>query len=168
MKKIIASICILGLLTFSSCKKDEFNWLSQSFPDVPVTVENVFGFYNGVPSVQTSVSGGGTITIQLNIPASTGRTIKEITRISAASTSPNAGYANVRKTTGLYNTAPIPGSGTSVTFTTTLAEYTSKTGLAVTTSGTATSFLARYFYFLITLDNGQEVIPVPVRVYVAN
>lgn len=168
MKKIIASICLLGLLVFSSCKKDEFNWLSQGFPDVPVTVENPFGYYNGVPSVQTSVSGGGVITIRLNIPASTGRTIKEITRISAASTSPTTGYANIRKTTGLYNAAPIAGSGTSVTFTTSLTEYTSKTGLAVTTSGTATSFLARYFYFLITLDNGQEVIPVPVRVYVAS
>jgi hypothetical protein len=74
----------------------------------------------------------------------------------------------VQTSSGLYNTAPIPGNGTKVTFTTTLAEYTTKTGLPVTTSGTATSFLARYFYFLIRLDNNEELIPVPVRVYVDN
>lgn len=169
MNKIIVAICFLGLLSFSSCKKDEFNFLSPGIPAVPVTVENVFGYYNGVPTVQTSVSGGGVITIKLNIPSSTGRTIKEITRITATSTSPTTGYATVRKTTGLYNTAPIAGSGTSVTFTTSLTEFTSKTGVAApATPGTATSFLSRYFYFLITLDNNEEVIPVPVRVYVAS
>lgn len=81
-------------------------------------------------------------------------------------TTPNGGYATVKTTTGLYNTAPIAGSGTSVTFTTSIAEFTTKTGIAVPTGGTATSFLSRYFYFLITLDNGEEIIPVPVRVYV--
>ena len=158
---IILSLVIL----VASCKKDEFGYLSQNHPDVPVTVGNIWGTYNGVPTVQTSLSGGGAISIKLDIPASTGRTIKEITRVGIHTT-PNGGYATVRTTSGLYNTAPIAGTGTSVTFTTTIAEFTSKTGLTVTASGTATSFLARYFYFLITLDNGQEVIPVPVRVYV--
>jgi len=150
---------------FASCKKNEFGYLSQNHPDVPVTVSNLYGMYNGVPTVQTSLSGGGAITIKLEIPSSTGRTIKEITRV-ALHTTPNGGYATVRTTTGLYNTAPIAGTGTSVTFTTSISEFTSKTGIAVTTAGTATSFLSRYFYFLITLDNGEQVIPVPVRVYV--
>ena len=162
--RLITSIFFIAIV-FASCKKDDFGYLTQSHPDVPVTVENVFGVYNGVPTVQTSLSGGGAITIKLSIPSSTGRTIKEITRVGIHTT-PNGGYATVRTTTGLYNTAPIPGSGTSVTFTTSLTEFTGKTGIAVTTGGTATSFLSRYFYFLITLDNGQEVIPVPVRVYV--
>jgi hypothetical protein len=162
--RLITSFFFLAIL-FASCKKDDFGYLSQNHPEVPVTVDNVFGVYNGVPTVQTSLSGGGTITIRLNIPASTGRTIKEITRI-ALHTTPNGGYATVRATTGLYNAAPIAGNGTSVTFTTSITEFTTKTGISVTTGGTATSFLSRYFYFLITLDNGQEVIPVPVRVYV--
>jgi len=163
--RLIASFFSLAII-FTSCKKDEFGYLSQSHPDVPVTVSNLFGMYNGVPTVQTSMSGGGAITIKLEIPASTGRTIKEITRVGLHTT-PNGGYATVRTTTGLYNTAPIAGNGTSVTFTTSISEFTSKTGISVTTSGTATSFLSRYFYFLLTLDNGQEVVPVPVRVYVA-
>ncbi len=167
MNKTIVAICFLTLLFFSSCKKDEFGFLTQSHPAIAVTVENVYGMYNGVPAVQTSLSGGGAITIKLAIPASAGRTIKEITRIGIHNT-PNAGYGTVRVTTGLYQSTPIAGSGTSVTFTTSLTEYSSKTGLAVTTSGTATSFLGRYFYFLITLDNDEQIVPVPVRVYVAS
>ena len=166
MNKNTIAICLAAMLIFSGCKKDEFNFLSTSYPDVPVTVSNLFGMYNGVPTVSTSLSGGGAISIILNIPASSGRTFKEISRVGVATTPNN--YKVVQVSTGLYNTAPLAASGTSYTFTTTLAEFTSKTGVAVTTSGTATSFLSRYFYFLVTLDNGQQLIPVPVRVYVAS
>jgi hypothetical protein len=163
MNKIVAIIFLLTL-SFASCKKDGFNGITASHPDVPVTVSNLFGFYNGVPTVSTSVTGGGAVTITLAIPAGSGRTIKEITRVAVATTPSN--YKVVEVSTGLYNAAPIIGSGTSVTFTTSLTEYTAKTGLAVTTSGTATSFLARYFMFLVTLDNGEQLFPMGVRVYV--
>ena len=166
MNKNTIVICLTAMLIFSGCKKDDFNFLSTSYPDVPVTVTNLFGMYNGVPTVSTSLSGGGAITITLSIPAGTGRTLKEIPRVAVASTPNN--YKVVEVSTGLYNTAPLAATGTSFTFTTSLAEFTTKTGISVTTGGTATSFLSRYFYFLITLDNGQQLIPVPVRVYVAS
>lgn len=161
-KKII--LFSLLACSFVACKKDEFNGITTSIPAVPVTVTNLFGIYNGAPTVSTSLSGGGAITIKLEIPASSGRTIKEITRVGTATTINN--YAVVQTTTGLYVSTPIAGSGTTVTFTTSTAEYTAKTGAAVTASGTATSFLGRYFYFLITLDDGSQIMPVPVRVYV--
>lgn len=164
MNRINLLTCFLAVLLFSACKKDELGMLSTPRPEVPVTVSNLYGTFNGVPTVATSLSGGGAISITLNIPGGTGRTIKEITRVGIANVPSN--YRVVQTTTGLYKSTPIAGNGTSVTFTTTLTEYTAITGLAVTTSGTATSFLARYFYFLITLDNGETIIPVPVRVYV--
>ena len=165
MNKSIIAVCFSLIIFLSSCeKKDVYNWNSVSQPAISVTVSGLYGTYNGVPTVATSVSGGGTITIKLDIPSTSGRTIKEITRVAAGSNVTN--YVVVQKTTGLYNTAPIAGSGTSVTFTTTLTEYATKTGQTVPTAGTATSFLSRYFYFLITLDNGEQLIPVPVRVYV--
>jgi len=163
MKKSVL-ILFLTVVLFASCKKDTYNWLSTSEPAVPVTVADLYGYYNGVPTVATSLSGGGAITMKLTIPASTGRTIKEITKVVLGTNTQN--YVVVQNNTPTYNTAPIAGSGTSVTFTTSLTEYTAKTGLPVTASGTATSFLARYFYFLVTLDNGEQVIPIPVRVYV--
>jgi hypothetical protein len=164
MKKSIAILVVTVVFVFSSCKKDTEGWLNPTHPDVPVTVSNLFGTFNGVPAVTTSVSAGGAISIKLEIPASTGRTIKEITKVALGTSSQT--YSVVQNNTAAYNAAPIAGSGTSVTFITSLTEYTAKTGLPVTSSGTAPSFLARYFYFLITLDNGQQLIPVPVRVYV--
>lgn len=164
MNRIFMIISAALLFIAAGCKKDVFNYLSSNPTNVPVTVSNLFGIYNGVPTVATSLSGGGAVTIAMSIPSSSGRTIKEITRVGFANTPAN--YKVIEVSTGLYNTAPIAGSGTTVTFSTTLTEYTAKTGLAVTASGAATSFLGRYFYFLITLDNGQQLIPLPVRVYV--
>lgn len=154
------------ILTASSCKKSDYDGVTNNNASIPVTVSNLYGMFT-YPTVGTSFSGGGAISITLNIPASTGRTIKEITRVAAGTSGVN--YKSVEVTTGLYNTAPIAGSGTSVTFTTTLTEYFAKTGITPITAagaGTATSFLGRYFFFLITLDNGQTVIPSAVRVYV--
>ncbi len=166
MNKIRTIIFLSAILFFTGCKKDEFNFLSVSYPEVPVSVTNLFGVYNGVPTVSTSMTGGGAITVTLSIPAESGRTIKEVTRVGIATTPNN--YKVVQIDQGLYSSVPIAGSGTSVTFTTSLAEYTAKTGLAVNASGTATSFLGRYFYFLVTLDNNVQVIPLSVRVYVAS
>jgi hypothetical protein len=165
MNKRNIIICLVTTLVFTGCKKDDFDGMTANHPDIPVTVSNLYGTFNGVPTVSTSLSGGGAIVITLNVPSGAGRTIKEITRVGIANTTSN--YKVVQVTSGLYNTAPIVGSGTSVTFSTSIIEFTAKTGIAVTVSGTSTSFLSRYFYFLITLDNGEQIIPVPVRVYVA-
>src|SRR5258705_4795349 len=128
MNKAMITLFLLAVVSVTGCKKDEFNFTSQSHPAVPVTVSNLYGMFNGVPTVSTSLSGGGAITIKMEIPATTGRSIKEITRVAVATTTTN--YKVVQVTTGLYNAAPVTGSGTSVTFTTSLSEYTTKTELA--------------------------------------
>lgn len=140
--------------------------LENNFPEIPVTVQNIYGTFI-TATVKTSFGAGAPIQIILEIPQSSGRTIKEITRVAA-----NTSVGSVQVTTGLYNTAPIPGNGNTVTFNTTLAEYYTKTNTAVasqltaTTAGSSTSFLPRAFYFMITLDNGQVIVPTHVRVYV--
>ncbi|MFF5381893.1 hypothetical protein [Pedobacter suwonensis] len=166
MKLTIKSSVYLGLMVIiglTSCKKENISTVNN-LPEIPVTVTNQYDIFTA-PTVKTSLSAGGAIQIILSIPATSGRTIKEITRVAAATA-----YGSVQVTTGLYNTAPIAGNGTTVTFNTTLAEYTAKTGLAAPTaavSGTTTAaILARSFYFLITLDNGQTIVPTYVRVYV--
>ncbi|RAJ34215.1 hypothetical protein [Pedobacter cryoconitis] len=169
MKLYIKSILSLGVIitmAMTSCKKENIS-LENNFPDVPVTVTNKIGIFTA-PAVSTSFGGGGAIKIVLEIPASSGRTIKEITRVAAGTS-----YGSVQTTTGLYFPTPIAGNGTtSITFNTTLDEYVKKTNTlpanvpTLATSGTATSFLARNFYFMITLDNGQVIVPTYVRVYV--
>jgi ABC-type Fe3+-hydroxamate transport system substrate-binding protein len=160
-------LIFLAAVALTSCEQNDWDIVTDSQASIPVTVSNLYGTFNGVPAVSTSVAGGGSITITLNIPSTSGRTIKEISRVGVSNVTNN--YKVVQTTTGLYNTAPVAGSGTSATFTTTLAEFTTKTGVAAPSpAGTSTSFLGRNFYFMITLDNGETIIPMPVRVYVNN
>jgi len=151
------------------CKKQDFNGLSDSRPAVPVTVTNAID-YRPEPTVSTSIGAGGAIQIILSIPASTGRTIKEITRIAASTT-----YSAIQSTgaTGFYTTAasftPIAVNATTYTFNTTLAEYVVKgPGTIPTVSATVGTELAKRFYFLLTLDDGTVIIPESVRVLVTN
>jgi hypothetical protein len=164
MKKNIKFLSFLFLtVSMISCKKEGFNGLSDVRPDVPVTVSNAIDF-RPEPTVSTSISGGGVIKITLEIPANKGRTIKEITKIAAATT-----YTKIQGTTGLYNSAAIPVNATTYTFNTTLAEYVVKgPGVIPAVSTTVGTELANRFYFMLTLDDGSVIIPTSVRVLVTN
>jgi hypothetical protein len=166
MKKNMKFLSVLFLAAIMiSCKKEDFNGLSDVRPAVPVTVTNAIDF-RPEPTVSTSISGGGAIQIVLAIPASTGRTIKEITKVAASTT-----YTQIQSTgtTGFYTSAPIPVNNTTYTFNTSLAEYVVKgPGTIPTVSTTTGTELAKRFYFLITLDDGSVIIPESVRVLVTN
>jgi hypothetical protein len=166
MKKNIILLSFLFLtMILISCKKEDFNGLSDVRPAVPVTVTNAIDF-RPEPTVSTSKSAGGAIQIVLAIPASTGRTIKEITKVAASTT-----YTQIQSTgtTGFYTSAPISVNNTTYTFNTTLAEYVVKgPGSIPSVSTTAGTELAKRFYFLITLDDGSVIIPESVRVLVTN
>jgi hypothetical protein len=158
IQKYLFAISILA--TLIACKKEEPGRTIDTRPEVPVTVQNAVA-YRPEPTVSTSKSAGGAIQIILTIPTETGRTIKEITKVAA-----NTTYTQIQSSgsTGFYNSAPIPGSGTSVTFNTTLAEYVVK-GPGTIPSTTNTE-LAKRFYFLLTLDNGSQIVTSSVRVLV--
>lgn len=168
IKSSIIALAVVVALT--ACEKDDFGYKSQNHPPAEVTVENRIAMVNGVPVVSGSISGGGTVEFKLSIPSGSGRTIKEITSVGLHNSNANYkdsfGPYNPASANGLYTTAPIAVNATTVTYTTTFAAYTAKTGLAVTTGGTATSYLARYFYFKLTLDNGEVILAIPVRVYI--
>lgn len=162
MKKSFNLIAILLLMTsIFGCKKEAFNGLSDIRPAIPVTVTNAIDF-RPEPTVAASASGGGQIQITLSIPSSSGRTIKEITKVAIGTS-----YTQIQSTgtTGFYNTAPIPVNATSYTFTSSFAEFTSKGGGAIPA---VNNELPKRFYFLITLDDGTVIIPESVRVLVAN
>lgn len=158
----ILSFIILAA-SISSCKKDGFGPLTDTRPEIPVTVKNVYD-YRPQPTVLAS-KAANKITIELEIPATTGRTIKEITKV-AASTNYTAVQGTTVGPTGLYTNVPIPGSGNSVTFSTTIDEYKTKTNTTATPASNA--LLARYFYFVLTLDNDEVIIPTPVRVWIVD
>ena len=166
IKKLIL-LAFLPIVIIVACKKQDIGPKSDIRPAVPVTVQNAID-YRPDPTVGVSksavVSPGivGPIQIILNIPAGIGRSITEITKVAAATS-----YTQIQSggTTGFYNTAPIPGSGTSVTFNTTLTEYLAKAGGSIPA---ANNELAKRFYFLVTLDDGTQIVTDPVRVLVFN
>ena len=170
MKKLIQiNIAIALMLLAVSCKKTEgFNSLSDQRPDVPVTVANAYDYLPS-PTVKAS-KAENKITITLQIPAESGRKIKEINKI-AASTTANytaiySGTAVGTGTTQLWSNTPVAVNATSYTFSTTFDEYKAKTGTTATPASNA--FLGRDFYFLLTLDNGQTIIPMYTRVWVVD
>jgi hypothetical protein len=157
---------LLLIAVAASCSKQKGfgpNYSDYNSPAVPVTVQNAID-YRPDPTVPTAVAGDSSIKIILTIPSTSGRTIKEITKVATSSS-----YAAIQSTgsTGFYNVPVIPGSGTTVTFTTSIKEYyvnnpVSKTNPAPVTNSELTF---RYF-FRITLDDASVVYPAPVRVLV--
>jgi hypothetical protein len=164
MKKTLIQGFILAILTAGSfaCKDDLIytDLIQDRRPAVPVTFSNAttFGFN---PFIEVSAASGQ-ISYTLSIPGSTGRTIREITTVVGGGTGINPGTLN--SAAAKFNTAPIPGSGTTATFTTTLAAFRAKYPTVVVTPSTnPLSPREIAFLFKVTLDDGTEIIPVQVR-----
>lgn len=163
MNLTLAKGWLFALLIVSSFAcKDDYQYselVRDNRPAVPVTFPGTttFGFN---PFVLTSLSAGGAIKFTLSIPASSGRTIKEITKVAAGATGINV--ATLNNSPG-YNSAPIAASGTTVDFTTTIAEFKAKRPTVSTAVAALPNYNELQFIFLITLDDGTQIVTEPVR-----
>jgi hypothetical protein len=170
MRKVITYFSIFTLLaTEMSCKKTEgFNSLTDHPADVPVTVNNAYD-YLPTPTVKAS-KAENKITITLQIPPESGRKIKEITKIAASTTANfNAIYNGTTVGTGtsqLWSNTPIPVNATTYTFATTFDEYKTRTGTMATPA--SNTLLGRDFYFMLSLDSGETIISMNIRVWVVD
>ena len=155
----LAVLMVAGLF---ACKKEEVGKTADNLPAIPVVVQNAMAFRPD-PTVSTSKSTGGAIQIILAIPAESERTIKEITKVAA-----NTSYTQIQSSgsTGFYNAAPIAGSGKTVTFNTTIAEYITKAGPINPNPPASNAELPKRFYFLLTLDDNSTIVTTSVRVLV--
>lgn len=168
MKNTFLTILLLALLAGGSfsCKDDLVysDLVRDNRPAIPVTFPGAttYGFN---PFITSSIAAGGNIQFTLSIPSTSGRTIKEITKIVGGATGINVATLNAATTTTAYNTAPIAGSGTTAVFTTTLAAFKAKYPTVSTVPATqANTFTEIQFLFLVTLDDGTQIVPEPVRV----
>lgn len=156
-------VLVLSAAIWISCD-DEFtdDIVKDNKPEVPVTFTGAttFGFN---PYYSVSVAGTGAIAITMEIPASSGHTIKQIRKITAGGTGLTPG--SLLDATAAY-ASNITVDATTVTFNTTLAEFNSKmaAGNRVTTPIAANTFVERAFMFAITLDDDTEIIPVQCRI----
>ena len=164
MKVAINIVSIIAaVLVISSCTKQATDPLMDARPDVPVNFTNAV-YYRPDPTVTCSLKDS-VITINLEIPANKGRTITQISKI-ATSTS----YSRIQGSTNLYVSTPIPVNGTSYTYKSSLKEYYSKNASTGKTGSNpdpvANVELANKFYFSVKLDDGSELIPMPVRILI--
>jgi hypothetical protein len=194
MKKNIVRFIVLSLLSASvfSCEKDygdKLGPLEDSVATIPVTVSNA-AYVERVPIITTSVAAGGRFDITFQIPADKGK-IREISRVATGTTLANlnsspAFWLNYNATT--QTAAPILGNGTNeVTFSSSLSTYSAyRTRIAtvvgysaglnsagaaptVTMIGTPPVVDDRNpntlrYWFLITLEDGTEIVTTEVRV----
>jgi hypothetical protein len=157
MKNIILVLSLLFAVTLTSCEKEDFGTFnSDNRPDVPVTFPGTIS-HGFNPYISKSISGDGVIEFTLSIPATSGRTIKEISRVVGGGTSINAAGA----VEGTYIESPIAGNGTTAVFRTTLEEFSSK---STANAGLVKAGNEIAFMFLVTLDNNDTIIPTQVRV----
>lgn len=167
MKNTFINILFLALLAGSSfsCKDDLVysDLVRDNRPAIPVTFPGAttYGFN---PFIVTSLAAGAPIQFTLSIPSTSGRTIKEITKIVGGGTGINVATLNTATATTAFNTAPIAGSGTTAVFTTTLAAFKTKYPSVATTPVALPNYTEIQFLFLVTLDDGTQIVPEPVRV----
>lgn len=162
MKKIIYTLIpILSLILLASCESDFGQFNRDNRPDIPLNFTNTtsFGFD---PFIEIRNEPNAAIVFEMEIPAESGRTIREITAVGAGNTAITTTSLNTN-----YITAPIPGQGNRAVFQTTLGEFREKRpGVAITIP--ANGFAEIAFMFRVTLDNGEEIISMRTRARVRN
>ncbi|MEZ0607453.1 hypothetical protein ACAW74_03005 [Fibrella sp. WM1] len=164
-KTIIKSLLLVALVTSNFACKDDLEYgplVRDNRPAVPVTFTGATTF-GGNPYIEVSAAGAGTIRYTLSIPQSSGRTIKEITRVAGGGTAVNA--ASLNTASAIINTAPIAATGTTAVFETTLAAFRTKFGTGVNTTPSADPYTPREiaFIFLVTLDDNTQIVTQQVR-----
>ncbi|GAB3693188.1 hypothetical protein GCM10027592_12800 [Spirosoma flavus] len=157
-------LALLAMTTFA-CKDDlQYGPLVRdNRPAVPVTFPGATT-WGGNPFIEVSAAGNGAIKFTLSIPGTSGRTIKEITKVAGGSTAINA--ASLGTASAIVNTAPIAGSGTQAVFETTLTAFKTKFPSVSVVPGTVTVPREIAYIFLVTLDDNTEIITQQVRVRV--
>ncbi|WP_234735564.1 hypothetical protein [Tellurirhabdus bombi] len=164
MKQIIIKGLLLATLAVTNfaCKDDLVysELVRDNRPAVPVTFPGATTF-GAQPFIEVSAATGA-IKYTLSIPAESGRTIKEITTVVGGATAINP--ASLNTAASKYNSAPIPGNGTTAVFETTLAAFKAKYAAVNTTPATdPLSPREIAFIFLVTLDNNEQIVTQQVR-----
>jgi hypothetical protein len=167
---IKVNIVLLALLVFACGQNEsEFGTLVRdNKPAIPVLItgNGVFTF-GGNPTLPVSVATGN-IEATISIPASTGRTIKEIKSIIAGN-SVTPGTLTSPSSVKL-NTASIPVNGTEYKFSTTLTAVRQRyptlniTPVALPAPPSPPTYRNVTFLFLVVLDSGDEIVSVPFDV----
>ncbi len=156
-------------VAFTSCSKDFTDDLvKDNKPEIPVTFEGAttYGFN---PYYTIPLSGDSVIRFNINIPGDAPLKIREVSKMIAGGTGITPGNLKDAAVVS-YLSGPVAVNGTSVTITTNIREFNTKVSAAnrITTAPAAGAFIERAFLFLLTMDDGSEIIPVQCRIRIIN
>jgi hypothetical protein len=167
IKNLLLMLC-LAAGAFACDDQFEDDLVRDNRPEVPVTFPGAitYGFnpyYTA--SLKDTATTDPTLTIQMAIPENSARNIQEISKVVVGATGINAG--SLTSVPRSY-VPPIPVGGKSATFTTPTRTFYLAAGkltsAEVTTLRTPGNYVERALMFLVTLDDGSQIIPVQVRV----
>jgi hypothetical protein len=164
MKKAFQFIVlVMSSMAWISCD-DEFtdDLVKDNKPEVPVTFAGATT--HGFNPYYTVSKASGTIAITLEIPESSGRSIKAIRKVTAGATGLTPGSLLDNTTAYASN---ISVNATSFTFTTSITEFDAKMTVPanrVPATIAAGTFAERAFMFAVVLDDDTEIIPVQCRI----
>jgi len=174
MKIIKNLFLLLGLLAAGTACDDQFedDLVRDNRPEVPVTFPGAttvgFNPYYTASLKDTAAVTTGTgpvLTIQMSIPENSGRNIQEITKIVVGGTAINAGSVSNPRVAAYAG--PVPVGGTSATYTTDVRNFYLRAGrLSAAERQTVQGggYAERALMFLVTLDDGSQIVPVQLRV----
>ncbi|CAA9232896.1 MAG: hypothetical protein AVDCRST_MAG56-1005 [uncultured Cytophagales bacterium] len=174
MKIIKNLFLLLGLLAAGTACDDQFedDLVRDNRPEVPVTFPGAMSvgfnpYYTASLKDTAEVTTGAapTITIQMSIPENSGRSIQEISKIVVGGTAINAGTVSNPRIAAYAG--PLPVVGTSATFTTPVRNFYLRAGRLSAADRQAlgsVGYVERALMFLITLDDGSQIVPVQLRV----
>ncbi len=159
MKRLLILAVLSAATLLTACEKDYGVFNSDNIPLVPVTFPNAttYGFE---PFISVSVNGDSPIKFELEIPASSGRTIKSVSKVAAGNNAINVATLDNGPN---YLSAPISGGSTKVEFNTSLSEFREKRPAVPVAANGELAFI-----FLVVLDNDQEIVTTRVRVRLTN
>lgn len=157
------------VVSLSACEQDKN---APGIKDSEATDNSVmftgYKYFERIPIGETTISGGGAITITMTLPDASPRSFKEITQVGASTINASLNQSTF-KTTANTLASKIVASGKTATFTTTIASYLAFKKLTVmpsTTTAGVVTYSDMQFFFLVTLDDNTTVIPVEYRVRV--
>jgi hypothetical protein len=168
IKNLFLLLC-LAAGAFACDDQFEDDLVRDNRPEVPITYPGAttYGFnpyYTA--SISDTATTAPTLTVQMAIPENSPRNIQEITKVIVGATSINAGNVTNPARASIVPAIPVGGKSAAVTMPIrTFYLASGKLSAAeVTTLNNPTGYVERALMFLVTLDDGSQIVPVQVRV----
>lgn len=153
---------LLALITISCDDEFEGEIVRDNLPEIPVVFEGATTV--GFNPYYTVSHAGNNFSITLTVPEDSPLQIREVTNVVAGTTAINvASLANAKQ----YLTAPVAVNGYSYTLSTSITEFNAKAISGAVAAPPAAGVLTeRAFMFLLTMEDGSQIVPVQCRIRV--